>query len=983
MTAHTRTSIYMSRMQLLDRRNPLALACATALMAMFAALPAAAHDARSSMAQDGLGQPPVSTANAQDTRKRKMNAQKKAQKKAVTLNAVIVTGIVGSIENSLQAEKYSNEIVEDVSSEDIGKLPDPSIAESLARLPGVVAERGGDGFSNRISIRGLSSDFVGTLVNGREQATTGENWGVSFNQIPASLVSGATVYLTPDAALIGQGLSGTIDLHTIKPLDYHSRKVVLAVHGQHLTNGTLNHGVGVGSTGDRVSFTYLDQFFHHTLGVAIGVEHSDTPIQEKTSQSWWWSIDNGPGSINTNWGGPYTPGMPNGVVSEEGMQLRAKSEDWKRNALVSIIEWAPSDNFHSSLDLFYSKVDKTRYLNGLQWSSSPYNNIAYSNVGTTPEQPYPVATSGTMIGLAPIMQNEYTFTRYDLLSIGWKNRIKLADQWKATTDLSYSRARENLHDAYAFTGLPNGQLLNAQFTLPPFWGFPTMVPSANLANPGNVAFTDPGNYGYNGRVEYDSQVDRIDAARIDVSHPLGWIFDDAHLGFYYGDRKKTKHANVFFAFLNGNGNGSTTGTYNNLYSVPINSGLLLPPTSLAYGGVGGITNYNVLQALASEFYLVPENQQGDYNRNYTVRLKTPTAYTMLDIDTTLFGIPVRGNVGAQLVHTEQSSTALQTNGNTLVGTLNAGTSYNNFLPSLNLVGNLGDENYLRFGLAKEMVYGLIDDLKASSSASVSRITNGPAAGQVLWSGSGGNPALRPYVAVGADLAWIKYFGRASYFELDVFNKNLLNYIYYQTVLNYNFSNFVNNNPTLTPTSNIGSFTTPENGTGGMMQGATVSGGITGRKISPLLKGFGLQANFTVINSRIPKSTISQIPGGPQTLPGLSRRSASATLYYENGGFSARLAEIYRSSYTGSAVALFDQIGYTKILAYKEADFQIGYAFDSGRYKGLTLLMDVSNLTNSPYRTEQISGLPNGVSIAAPLDFNTWGRTISVGFRYAL
>ena len=897
------------------------------------------------------------------------------------LHEVVVTGIVGSIESSLRAQKMSNELVEVVSAEDIGKLPDPSIAESLARLPAVMAERGGDGFSDRISIRGLSSQFVGTLVNGNVQATTGENWGVSFNQIPASLVSGATVYLTPNATLIGQGLSGTIDLHTLNPLAYGKRRLTIAAHGEYLSHGSLNHGVGVGRAGDRVSATYIDQFWHHTLGLAIGVEHSDNPIQEQTYQNWWWSIDNGPAGINTNWGGPTTPGMPAGVLAQEGMQLRAKSEMWRRDAVLAIADWAPSSSYHSKLDVFYSTVGKSRYLNGLQWSSSPWDGVSYANVGTQAGSPYPLASSGTIMGLKPILQNEYTHTRYDLMSVSWKNVLRLADHWQATAKFAYSRATESLHDAYAFTGLAPGATLTAQFNLGSGWGFPGFSPGTSLANPANLAFTDPDNYGYNGRTEFDSQVDRIYAARLELMHPLGWIFDDARFGFYYGDRRKTKHANVYFAFLNGN--GSTSGTYLNTYSAPIGAGSLLAPSSLAYGGVGGIVNYNVLGALASQFYMVPENQQGDWDRNYSVQLKTPTVYAMLDIDTRLFGVHLRGNAGAQLVRTEQSSRALQTTGNAVAGTLLGGATYDTFLPSLNLVAHLPDENYLRLGIAKEMVYGLIDDLRASASASVGRVTNGPAAGQALWSGSGGNPRLRPYLADAIDLSWSHYFGRSTYIELDGFDKKLLNYIYDQTVLNYNFSGYTNTNPSLTPSSNYGSFTQPQNGTGGKLYGGTLSGGLDFGELTHWLRGLGVQGNVTRVNSNIPKSTISQIPGAPQSLPGLSRTSGSLTLYYERGGFSARLAEIYRSAYTGSAVALFDQIGYTRVLAYKEADFQANYAFHSGAAQGLTVLLDVSNLTNAPYRTEQVSGLPNGVNVKMPLEYDTWGRTISLGVRYTL
>ena len=965
--------------------------CLPVSMAVSLALASAAGLAQAAQAA-GTADTTAAPSQSDATQKQKETARKSAaSRKAAAstqsessnlLQEVVIRGITGSIENSLRAEKLSNEIVEVVSAEDIGKLPSPSIAESLARLPSVMAERGGDGFSDNISIRGLSPDFVGTLVNGRVQATTGENWGVSFNQIPAELVSGATVYLTPDAELIGQGLAGTIDVHTVDPLKENGRKLTVSANGTWLSNPTLVHGAGIGRAGDQASGTFIDQFLDHTLGVAIGVEHSDTPIQEQTYQNWWWSLDNGSGGINTNWGGPTTAGMPDNTLSQEGMQLRANTEKWARDALMGIIELSPSDSFDSKLNLFYSTVGQSRYIDGLQWSSSPYDNISYSNVQTLPGQPYPLATSGTTIGLKPIMQNEYTHTRFDLMSVGWTNAIRLPGEWRVNTDLSYSRATESLNDAYAFTGLAGGATLNSQFSIGNAWGFGSFNPSANLDSPANVVFTDPDNYGYNGRAEQDYQVDRILAARIDVSHPLGWIFSDGHVGIYDGDRKKTKSANVWFAFLDGN--GSTSANYNNNFSAPIAASELWPGTSIAYGGAGNIVNYNVIGALDSQFYRVPENSQGDWDRNYSVQLKTPTAYLMADIDADLGDVQLRGNVGTQLVHTEQSSVALQTNGNSVAGSLRGGLTYNNVLPSLNLVLQFPHDNYLRLGVAKEMVYGRIDDIRASAEASVSRSLQGPAAGQVLWSGDGGNPQLRPYIAVGYDLGWTKYFGNsATYIQLNGFDKKLLNYIYDQTVLNYNFSGYTNPNPSLTPSSNIGSFSEPENGTGGKLYGGTVAGGLNLGQLVHFVRGLGVEGSFTRINSNIPTSTISQIPGGPQDLPGLSRNSGSLTVYYERGGFSTRLAEIYRSKYTGEAVALFDQLGYTEVLAYKEADFQANYAFDSGAFKGLTLLLDVSNLTNEPFRSVQVSGLPNGVVVPMPLEFDKWGRTYSVGFRYAV
>src|SRR5262249_49762182 len=150
-------------------------------------------------------------------------------------------------------------------------------------------------------------------------------------------------------------------------------------------------------------------------------------------------------------------------------------------------------------------------------------------------------------------------------------------------------------------------------------------------------------------------------------------------------------------------------------------------------------------------------------------------YIKLDIDSTIGGAPLRGNLGVQVVHTNQSSSALITDPNTgqPSGTVTAGDSYYNVLPSLNLVADLGNRNYLRLGASKSMMRGRIDDEKAAASAAVDPMTR-------IWSGSGGNPHLRPYIAIGEDLSYEKVFGKASYFSAALFNKNLTSYIYTQT-----------------------------------------------------------------------------------------------------------------------------------------------------------------------------------------------------------
>jgi iron complex outermembrane receptor protein len=896
------------------------------------------------------------------------------------LDAITVTGIQASIQNALKAKQNSDNIIEAISAEDIGQLPDSSIAESLARLSGLATQRV-DGRANQISIRGLSPDFAGTTLNGREQATIGENRGVDFDQYPSELISGAAVYKTPDASLIGQGLSGTVDLHTIRPLDLPHRALAANLRGENTSNGSLNHGSGVGDSGHRASFSYIDQFFNHTLGIAVGFAQLDSPVQEKQYQAWWWSLNNGPQGAEGNWGAAHTPGLPDNVLSQEGAQLRAKSENQLRNGLMTVLEWAPNEHYHSTLDLYYSTFDQKTYLNGAQWSSSPYDNVSYSNVGVEPGQPYPIVTTGHIDGLKAILQNDYTKEKDKLFSAGWNNQYDFGNGWVTTADLSYSSARRRLHDAYLFAGLPGQATSSTDFATPINQGFPNFRPGVDFGDPAIISFTDPNDYGYDGREEFDRQKDTIKAVRLEVSHPVGWIFSDVNLGVNYSDRTKIKQADVYFAWLNGN--GSTDASYMPGFAAPIDPSLLSGVTDLGYGGIPGIVNYDVLGALSRQYYLTQRNGQSDWSRNYTVEEKVPVAYIKFNIDTHVEGIPLRGNMGVQVVHTDQSSDALQTDGDALVGRISGGTSYTKVLPSLNLAAEIADRQYLRFGLAKSMARGRIDDEKVATSASVALITDGPGAGQALWSGSGGNPKLKPYIAVGADLSWEKYFGTSSYVAVAVFNKNLLNYIYNLTTLDYDFSNYINDNPTLKPSSTIGSFTRPENGSGGKMQGLELSGALEGGLIARALDGFGVQANVSLTNSTLPVSAVSTIPGSPSTLPGLSRKVANLALYYEKYGWSVRIAERYRSSFTGEAVALFDQLGYTEVLPDKQTDFQLGYAFDQGRWSGLSILLQVNNLTNSPMKTVQISALPNNVSVTRPLEYDTYGRTVMFGVNYKL
>ncbi|MBL8519315.1 MAG: TonB-dependent receptor plug domain-containing protein, partial [Betaproteobacteria bacterium] len=131
-------------------------------------------------ATTAIAQQPTDAAKSEAAKKEEAQAaEKKKKEEAQKVDTVIVTGIRRGIEDAISLKQGSNSIVEAISAEDIGKLPDNSIAESIARLPGLAAQRVA-GRAQTISIRGLSGDFAGTILNGREQVSTGDNRAVEF-----------------------------------------------------------------------------------------------------------------------------------------------------------------------------------------------------------------------------------------------------------------------------------------------------------------------------------------------------------------------------------------------------------------------------------------------------------------------------------------------------------------------------------------------------------------------------------------------------------------------------------------------------------------------------------------------------------------------------------------------------------------------------------------------------------------------------------
>ncbi|HBK45140.1 MAG TPA: TonB-dependent receptor [Xanthomonadaceae bacterium] len=877
------------------------------------------------------------------------------QQDVSTLDAVKVTGIRHAIETSVETKSESTSIVEAISAEDIGKLPDISIADSISRLPGIATQRV-DGRSQVINIRGMSEQFVGTTLNGREVVSTGDSRGVEFDQYPAELINAVTVYKTADAAVIGQGLSGTVDLKTIRPLDLGERRIVVGGNGEKNSLGGLS-GDGE-DKGYRASASYVDQFADDTIGVALGVARLSSPFQEKHYKAWWWG--------NPDSWGQTQPGKPPGDVALQGSEAWVKSRDLTRDGVMAALEFKPNEHYHSILDVYWSKFEQDEVTHGAMWSNAADftnalgNQVSYRDIGTVDRQGVPVINRGTLVGAQPVVRNDSNDREDKLFSAGWTNTFSW-DPWTATVDLNYSRAerRQSQLETYAGLAAPT----DIGFDLPLSSRF-ARYSLADLSDPGAVYLWDPQNWGHDGRLENSWQKDEIKAGRVEFNYDVDTaVVRSFDFGVNVNRRSKDKRADVYFADLPGR-----TPTL-------VDPALLYAPTSLGFAGIGDVLSFNP-RALLSRYYDVALSESNDdLRKDYVVDEDVNTYYLRANIDMDLTErIRLRGNAGLQYITTDQSSTGFNANGGAVVGSQTLGARYHDALPSLNLVFDFGDGWMARFGAAKQLMRPPINYLSADSSAAVDPTTN-------LWSGSGGNPTLEPYRADSFDLSLEKYFGSASYVSLALFHKNLETYIYRQN-LDWDFSGY--NPDGQTPVSDIGNFSTWANGTGGYMRGVELAATLTGDLFSEALDGFGVQLNGSYTESSIDPDPSDASPG-TDTIPGLSKVVANATLFYEKHGFGARVSQRYRDSYRGEYGSLFGQRSYRNTLSERVTDLQLSYDFaDDSRLKGLSLMFQINNLTNEPFRTVvSAAGTPEGTTLFLPEEYTEYGRQYLVGFRYEL
>ncbi len=836
------------------------------------------------------------------------------------VTTVTVTGIRRAIEDAIAVKRESTGIVEAISAEDIGKLPDVSIAESLARLPGLSAQRV-NGQAQSISIRGTSGDLSTALLNGREQVTTSSDRTVEYDQYPSELINAVTVYKTSDAGVVGQGLSGTVDLQTIKPLSLRERTISVNVRGEKNSKGSVS--AGSPDTGSRISASYIDQFANRTIGIAIGYARQDKPNVHEQFETWDW-VDSG---------------IPN-VKAPEGIKAIATTGDQVRDGLMGVLEFRPNRNFSSTIDVYHSRFDQEEIRRGMEMEVKKDGNVTFSNTRVVNG----VMVEGTANNVNPIVRNNRMKRDDKLTAFGWNNRFTSGD-WVGIVDVSRSKADHREELVEINSSLATRQTLNFAYN---GGTIPTLGLSGVYDDPSLLRIGSQFGEGY---VNAPHMTDKMTSVRASVERKFDNVyFSSLELGFNVSKREKEKqHLETGFSKI---GDGSfAPGVINgsqDLYGLP---------NTLSWD-IPGVLGQNF--GPYTPAILVPWGA----TKNWFIEEKVKTGYAKLNIDTDLMSMPLRGNIGIQVVETDQSSTA-----NTLrkwpfadLVPLTDGKKYTDYLPSINLAWSLPGQQFIRFGAGKTLARAKLNQLNAALEVGLTQETTGTPFG------NGGNAQLDPWRAKQVDLSWEKYFGNKGYVSAAGFYKDLTSYIYTITTPN-DFSEY-----RLTgATSNIGTMTRPQNGEGGSIEGLEFAASVPLDMVHPMLDGFGVTANASFTNSKI---TIEdkRFSGMDIPLPGLSKRVFNLTAYYEKEGFSARVSQRYRSDFVGEIGGIGGGTELTYVKADKVVDLQLGYDFK--QVPGLSVLFQVNNLTDTAFRS--YAGTED-----RPRGYSKYGRQMLFGLNYKL
>jgi TonB-dependent receptor len=856
--------------------------------------------------------------------------------------AVIVTGQRAALQSAQKIKQNSDEIVDSIVAEDMGKLPDRSVTEVLQRVVGVTIDRTmakGDPehFSvegSSVSIRGLS--YVRSELNGRDSFSANGGRSLNFEDVPPELVAGVDIYKNPSAEQIEGAVGGLVNLRTAMPFDYKGFKASVSADR---TWSELKKGKTSPSASGLVSNRWKTPIGE--VGALLDLAYSESGTRTDAFQ-----VE------------PYYPlkdASGKTVYVPKGAQWRTLEFNRKREGAYGALQWK-KDDWASSLTYFKSKYEMQWDEQAIFAQSSPYNikvspDSTFNSKGALLTGTLTDPTDG---GINFGDDTRTSNRKSDTTDLSWNLRWR-HDNWTVTTDVQHIKATTHSLDSTVATGvtMPSEKL-----------DLTGNVPKILFTDADRAYLADPKNYYWAFTMEHLDQSKANETAwktdvKYDFDHP---VLRDVRFGVRLTDRDavtQNSNPNYNWAAITQPWQGEISGlaylgdprfsgntslhSFNNFFnggvSVP---SVVFPNVSLAQGFPGSYaqlhTYHDILckekDPTATCAAWQPASFGADnYAGTNDQSEKTKALYGQLRFGWDNLKYPVDGNVGLRYVKTDSTARGYTVFSSTApTGGAQVGVpipnirpfaeakdyenSYHNFLPSLNLRLKASDTLQFRFAAAAAMSRPDFTQLQGYTTLSETADTSTNAAGvttvnSVSLTGSGdGNPNLRPTTSKQIDVTMEWYFAPTGSFTAALFNKRLKDIIVKQL--------YTKQLPDTDGKMHDFTVTGPVNGAKGHARGIELAFQQYFDKLPGALSGLGVQANFTFVDSkRDLYNGVSQkyctggdnaanlnlnlngcdtngLTFGDLPLENLSRQSYNVALLYDKGPWSSRLAYNWRS-----------------------------------------------------------------------------------------
>ncbi len=834
-------------------------------------------------------------------------AQDAAEETVASEDEIVVTGFRASLGAALNVKRESVAAIDAIVAEDIAKFPDQNLAESLQRIPGITIQRDG-GEGRGITVRGLGSQFTRVRVNGLETVATSTDGASAnrdrafdFNVFASELFSSIVVHKTASAELDEGSLGAVVDLNTGNPLGGKSGfTAALSAQGSY---NDLSEKVG-----PRVAGLLSWANDAGTLGFAVSAAYSDQKTLELGNNSVRWaqarfdSVDGTPCWTAPNAGGTYVPST---ACNEVSLAFHPRiprygeiAHDKKRLGITGSIQFAPSDATKISLDGLYSSFKHQRRE---RWAEV----LLRSNERSINVSDYEIDGDNNLISAtlddAWVRTEHYlrkAKTEFYQVGATWDQDVSDTFRFTLLGGLSKSTASIPLETTIVFDDR-DAQDYRYDYSdmKRPLLSFGTSV-----TNPANFQLAEI-------RDRPSEVANKFRTAQLrtewDISDDFTVKAGGVYRRFDFSSIAFTRDTVVC-------GNGGVDRVLGTLacspssafgpaaiYGFPVNSGLADLFTLGKAGQPSGTTTEWLvanLDATTAFTKLYDRVAAVDAGNNRAVREEVTGGYLQFDAKGELGGLRYALNAGVRYVHTDQTSSGLNSGAAVTVK-----RSYEDWLPSVNLALFPHDDIIIRAAVADVMTRPTLGNL-----------TPGGSVDGFNYRINYGNPFLDPFRATSYDLAFEWYFAPQSIFSVALFKKDIASFPVATTTsgtfasTGLPLSVIPPSSPgSINPEGQLWTITSIGNGEGAKLKGIEVSLQAPFKFLPGFLSNFGGIANFTYVDSDADYTVAgpSIVPGGANvsavrngTLFNLSKRAYNGTLYYDDGKFSARTSISYRSRY---------------------------------------------------------------------------------------